>query len=126
MTRPKWLSIFALAVPTYLSAGCSSLPTEPFEEGPDIRFPDMNRGQLTLRIRKEARSDQIFFEGRRLDFLGSPMEREFLLNVNLDGNFTLEVQSGGQVCNIREFPYTPNDPIDTLALVAGCSRIESL
>jgi hypothetical protein len=106
--------------------GCASLPTEPLEEGPDIRFPDMNRGQLTLRVRKLVHTEQIFFEGQRLDFLGSPWEREFKLNVNLDGKFSVEVQHDGKRCNEMTFAYSESAPIDSLTVLAGCSRIERL
>jgi hypothetical protein len=106
--------------------GCASLPTEPLEEGPDIRFPDMNRAQLRLHVRKLVRTEQIFFEGQRLDFLGSPWQREFLLNVNLHGEFRVEVQQDGKRCNEKRFTYSESAPIDSLTLVAGCSRIEKL
>jgi hypothetical protein len=105
-------------------SGCSSLPAEPLEEGPDIRFPDLNRGQLKLHIRRLERTEQIFFEGQRLDFLGSPWERDFLLNVNLHGEFSLEVRQSGKRCNQMKFPYSEEAPIDSLKLVVGCSRIE--
>ena len=85
------LKLSCLTLAITLSA-CTSLPDEPLEEGPDIRFPDMNRGQLTLRVRRLDRTESIIFEGRRLDFLGSPWEREFKLDVNLDGEFRLEVR----------------------------------
>ena len=116
----SWVAglVFAIAL-----GGCSSLPADPLEEGPDIRLPDLNRGQLKLHIHRLEPTAQIFFEGQRLDFLGSSGERDFLLNVRLHGEFRLEVRHDGKRCNEMKFPYS-GDPIDSLKLRAGCSRIE--
>lgn len=69
------------------------------------------------------RTERVYFEGRQLDFFGSPMERRFDLSVKLDGDFILEVRRDDSICNKKTVAYNEAHPPDAMTIVAGCAFI---